>query len=58
MLRAVLDKNMLRSALGEKLCLELHQLKKTPGAALEKNMLGAALDEKMLQAAVGNKICL
>jgi len=38
---------MIGSALGEKLCLERCQLKKLPGAVLEKNMLAAALDKKL-----------
>jgi len=40
---------MLRAAIGKKLCLGRHQLKK---------QLGAALDENMLRAALGKKLCL
>ena len=40
-----LDKNMLRAALGKKLCLGRLQPKKQLGAALDKNMLRVALDK-------------
>jgi len=48
-LGSALDENILRAALGKKLCL---------GRLLLKKQLGAALDKNMLRAALGKKLCL